>query len=125
MAKNLAHCVSSAEKKRRVFEVFEMIIASKSSASIVKFCVDKWDVRVTTAYRYISLSNDLMKEHLQGKRKDKIRVAIHQREHIIEKLMGTKQYAAAVQALADKNKLENLYETDTHDVTVDIQVTQK
>ncbi len=116
-------CVSSAERKRRVYEVFEMIIESKSTASIVKYCMEKYGVTLDTSYKYVASADKVMSEHLQGKRKDSIKKAIHQREHIIERLMDSDQYAMASQALDSKNKLEGLFtESETTDATVVLKI---
>ncbi len=115
--------VSAAEKKLRIYQVFEMVIESKSTASIIKFCMDKWGITIGTSYQYLTGANKVMEEHLQGKRKDSIKKAIHQREFIIEKLMDSEQYAMASQALADKNKLEGLYAQDeATDTTVILKI---
>ncbi len=116
-------CVSSAERKLRVYKVFELVIASKSTASIVQFCQKKWGVSLDTSYKYLASTNKVMEEHLKGKRSASIKKAIHQREHIIEKLMDSEQYAMAQQALADKNKLEGLYAQDeAADTTVILKI---
>ncbi len=109
----------------RVQDVFNMMMESKSSATIIATIREKYDVSAATVGRDTTRALKMLKKQLAIKKADKVLKAVGQREHIIEKLMDSEQYAMASQALADKNKLENLYEQDHIEPGVVIEVVQE
>ena len=115
---------SAAEVEMRIQEIFEMMCESKATAYIEKTMMDKYGVQRRQVITYTAKARTKMMTMLEGKKQDKLTTALHQREHIIQKLMDTKNYAMASQALSDKNKLEGLYE-DNVDHSVSIKVIQK
>ncbi len=117
--------VTMAERKFRVHKIFEMLIAGKAAATVIKFGVEEFGVTAQTVGRYIESADKLMAETLKGKRKHKINRAVTQREVLIERLIETGNYGAAIQGLADKDKLLGLYEQGAAEVSVNIKVNQK
>jgi hypothetical protein len=124
MIKSPKLCVSKAERKRRVHSVFELLVEGTATVAVVKFCMDEWDVAWGTAYHYIRAADKLMAKALAAKREDRISRAIAQREHLIEKLINAGQFAAAIQGLADKDKMIGLYEQPEHESNVTIEINQ-
>ena len=116
---------SSAQKALRVAEVLDMIIVSKSTATIIKIMIEKYGVNRPTVDRYIKAATLILRKQMSIKKTDKINRALAQREHIIEKLMDVESYAVAAQALSDKNKLEDLYSHDEVATNVVIKVIRK
>lgn len=119
------YCVSAAEKKVRVHEVFEQLLEGKATTTVAKFAMEKWGISIQTAYKYMELSNKLMAETLAGKKKDRINRAVVVRDRLIEKLIAQGGYAAALQGLADRDKMLGLYESDKNEVNVTIEVHQE
>ena len=117
--------VTSAARKLRVQEVFEMILELKSTATIITHMKKKHGVTMNTVYDYITDANRLMKRHVKIKQEDALNKAIAQRETIVENLIIEGSFAAAAQALADKGKLEGLYEVEDKKTTVNIKVQQQ
>ncbi len=117
--------LSNGERKVRINEVAELLIEGKSTASVRKHCSDKWDLKRDAISKYITAADKLIGEAMKGKKVAKIARAVAQRENLIEKLIDTKNYGAAIQGLADKDKLQGLYEQDAQEVNVSIEVVQR
>ncbi len=120
-----AHMVSAAEKKMRINTVFDMIIEGKATTTIVKFCMSEWGVVQRTGYAYLTDADKILKNVLKVKKREKINRAVAQREFLIERLIDGGAYGAAIQGLADRDKLQGLYEQTDTDITVTIEVDQK
>ncbi len=119
------HCVSHAEKKVRVHEVFELLLEGKASATVRKHCMEKWDMSFKGAGRYVEDADKLMTEVLKSKRESRVNRAIGQREKLIEKLIDGDQLAMAAQVMGDSAKLQGLYAQEDQAATINIKVSQK
>ncbi len=115
--------VTMAERKIRVNTVLDMIIAGKSTKTVIDFAMKTWGVSLQTAYKYINTGDKLLGETLKKDRAKKVNYAVAQREFLIEKLIEDGSYAAAIQGLADRDKLQGLYtQDDSPDATVVIEI---
>ena len=117
--------VTQADKRVRIETVADMLLASKSTRTIVKFIMSEYSVAIQTAYHYIQDADKIIAKTLQGEREQKVKRAIGQREDLIEKLISEGSLAMAAQVIADKNKLEALYETEDIQAAVNIKVQQQ
>ncbi len=115
--------VTKAEKKVRIHTVLDLIIAGKSTKSVIDFAMKKWGISQRSAYHYINDGDKILGETLKKDRVKKVNYAIAQREFLIEKLIEEGSYGAAIQGLADRDKLQGLYlQDDSVDATVVLKI---
>lgn len=120
----MARTTSTSQKAHGITDAFGMMCELKPTKEIIAFIMNKYSVTSRTAEKYIVEATEEMTKQLGGKRKHMISKAIHQREHVISKLMDGKQYAMVAQTLADMNKLQGFYEDEKADVNITIEVHQ-
>jgi len=113
-----AMLTSQAQRTVRVQQVFTMMCECKSTATIVKTIMEQHGVKRNTVEAYIRGANKELKEMYSAQKEDKVAKAIAQRENVIEKLTEQGNYAMVSQALADKAKLEGLYEKEQQETTI-------
>ncbi len=115
--------VSAAERELRVHEVFEMLIEGKSTTTVSKHCMEKWNITQRTSYNYMTSADKMIAATLKSKKVSKVNRAVAQRELLIEKLIDSNQLAMAAQVMGDVGKLQGLYaQDDVADVNITLKI---
>ena len=123
MPKN-ATASSQSQRSVRIHDVYKMLCEGYATAEIYDVIQDKHGVKDEAVKKYIHEARKLLHKRLDADKESSLQSAIALRETLISKMIRSGQLAAAAQALMDKNKLENLYESADVEQNVTIKIVQ-
>ena len=107
----------------RVEEVLGLMVKATPTHEIIRLMRGKYEVTESTVFRWLQKARKDVLKMYQTKKEEHLADTLLIRAELISKMVEQGGYAAASQAVADRDKLIGMYEqTDAQDINITLKI---